>query len=289
MERRIYGKVAHIRVFIIVSFMKLKRGSKVEVMSKNKELISWRCAEIISGNGHTYSVKYCCNSGSASESIEERVSRKAIRPCPPPVEGVKTFLVGDSVEVFDNGLWKIATLLKVLDRDHYLVRLVGLHHEMRVHKSEIRVQQSWQDNMWVVIGEGYQGCEFVKSNHEKTNIHLLQASRKMEVQEGHECVGIQENAGLPEPHKISSGSRKRASPFCSSLLDACTGQVQKMRAIEKEGRHQRLVPAPLREKGHCWRHACFASKGLKMMRGCCLSLDINNGALSASTSLQIAN
>lgn len=132
--------------------MKFKKGSKVEVMSKKEVPVSWRCGEIISGNGHTYSVKYDCYPGSIGDAVVERVSRKAIRPCPPS-EGFESFVVGDVVEVFDSMSWKIARVLKVLDRDDYLVRLLGIPQEFRIHKSSIRVRQSWQDNKWVVIGK----------------------------------------------------------------------------------------------------------------------------------------
>ncbi|KAL7187463.1 hypothetical protein ACSBR1_037523 [Camellia fascicularis] len=234
--------------------MRFKRGSKVEVMSKKEALISWRCAEIISGNGHTYSVKYDCFPGSTNEVVE-RVPRNAIRPCPPSMEGVESSLVGDIVDVFDNFSWKIATVLKGLDRYHYLVRLLGVTQEFRIHKSNIRVRQSWEDNKWVVIGKGSRSCEDVKANkrstsifHHKTSFQKLQANTKIKLQAGDDRFAAQENEGLQEPYVVSSGTLKRASPYRSSLLDACTANFQKRRAIENEGRRQRFVPAPLQEK-----------------------------------------
>lgn len=50
----------HILGVFKIPFMRFKKGDKVEVMRK-KEVPVWRCGEIISGNGHTYSVKYDCN------------------------------------------------------------------------------------------------------------------------------------------------------------------------------------------------------------------------------------
>ncbi|CAL5358984.1 unnamed protein product [Camellia sinensis] len=243
--------VSGTRVFIIMRF---KRGSKVEVMSKKEALISWRCAEIISGNGHTYSVKYDCYPGSTNEVVE-RVPRNAIRPCPPSMEGVEISLVGDVVDVFDNFSWKIATVLKGLDRDHYLVRLLVVTQEFRIHKSNIRVRQSWEDNKWVVIGKGSRSCEDVKANklstsifHRKTSFQKLQVNTKIKLQAGDDHFAAQENEGLQEPYMVSSGTLKRASPYRSSLFDACTANFQKRRAIENEGRRQRFAPAPLQEK-----------------------------------------
>ncbi|XP_028078937.1 uncharacterized protein LOC114280759 isoform X3 [Camellia sinensis] len=221
--------------------MRFKRGSKVEVMSKKEALISWRCAEIISGNGHTYSVKYDCYPGSTNEVVE-RVPRNAIRPCPPSMEGVEISLVGDVVDVFDNFSWKIATVLKGLDRDHYLVRLLVVTQEFRIHKSNIRVRQSWEDNKWVVIGKGSRSCEDVKANklstsifHCKTSFQKLQVNTKIKLQAGDDHFAAQENEGLQEPYMVSSGTLKRASPYRSSLFDACTANFQKRRAIENEG------------------------------------------------------
>ncbi|KAL7181979.1 hypothetical protein ACSBR1_040823 [Camellia fascicularis] len=254
--------------------MRFKRGTKVEVMRKKVVPFSWHCAEIISGNGHTYSVKYDYFPGSTSEFVVERVSRKAIRPCPPPVEGVRSWVAGDVVEVYDNISWNIARVLKVLDRDHYLVKLLGVPQEFRVHKSNTRVRQSWQDNIWVVIGKGSRSCEDVKtiklstSNcYQKTRFQMPQANAKTKLRAGDDRFAVQDKAGLQESHMVSSGMLKRASPHFSSLFDACTGNVQKTRAIEKDGRRQRFVPDVLREKGHSWRHASLASKVLKMMLG----------------------
>ena len=134
--------------------MKFKKGSKVEVLSK-KEVPSgaWRCAEIISRNGHNCCVRYDPYLGMASKGNVDRVPMKAIRPCPLPVKGVESWVTGDVVEVFNNGSWKCAMVLKVTCGVYYLVRLLGSCHEFEVHKSNIRVRQAWIDDRWVVIGQ----------------------------------------------------------------------------------------------------------------------------------------
>lgn len=136
----------------IISPMRFKKGSKVEVLSKKEvPLGAWRCAEIISGNGHTYNVMYNRSASMENEVFEDRVSRKAIRPCPPPVRSVENWVVGDVAEVLDVGSWKIATVLKVLDGGCYLVRLLGSCKEFTVHQSKIRMRQAWQDDRWIVF------------------------------------------------------------------------------------------------------------------------------------------
>uniref|UniRef100_A0A5B7AJ30 ENT domain-containing protein n=1 Tax=Davidia involucrata TaxID=16924 RepID=A0A5B7AJ30_DAVIN len=234
--------------------MRFKKGSKVEVMNRNEVPISWRCAEIISGNGHTYSVRYDCNPGLTNEVVVERVSRKTIRPCPIPVEGVESWVAGDIVETYDDISWKITTVLKVLGGDYYLVRILGFSREFRVHKSNIRVRQSWEDDKWVVIGKGSGSCGDVKNNlstlncHKKVSLRVAQDNTTIKLQEGDDCFAVRNNAGLQESHIVSSRTLKRPSPYCSSVIEAYTGDIQKVRAIEKEGRRQRVVPSPLLEK-----------------------------------------
>ncbi|KAH0745477.1 hypothetical protein KY285_007134 [Solanum tuberosum] len=93
--------------------MRFKKGSKVEVMNRKDSPVSWCPAEIISGNGHTYSVRYdyypCMES---CEARGERVSRREIRPSPLPSEGVENGQSGQIIEVFDDCCWKTAIIVK---------------------------------------------------------------------------------------------------------------------------------------------------------------------------------
>lgn len=131
--------------------MRFKKGSKVEVLSYSEAPYGeWRCAEIISGNGHTYSVQYN-GSSMTSEAIVERVPKKAIRPCPPPVKCIDNWSAGDVVEVNHAGCWKGALVSKFVGQDIYLVRLLGSCKELTVHKFNIRARQSWEDHQWVMM------------------------------------------------------------------------------------------------------------------------------------------
>lgn len=60
---------------------------------------------------------------------------------------------GDIVEVFDYGFWKPSVVSKVIEGDYFIVRLLGLHSRLRVHASDLRLRQSWQNNKWIVIGQ----------------------------------------------------------------------------------------------------------------------------------------
>ncbi|XP_043700875.1 uncharacterized protein LOC122651530 [Telopea speciosissima] len=235
--------------------MRFKKGSKVEVLSK-KEVPSgaWRCAEIISGNGHNYDVTYDWTPATTDEVAFHRVSRKAIRPSPPLVEGANDWVPGDLVEVFDNNSWRIASISKVMGGNRFVVRLLGSLGEFRVHKSDLRVRQSWIDNKWVVVGKGSAQCEDGKSNklstsrfYEKLNFQAPLKSRTTNLCAGDGPLPDEYNR-FQESHMVSSRTRKRGSPYCSSHVDALTGANCKLRLVEKDGRRERLItghPSPV--------------------------------------------
>lgn len=133
--------------------MRFKKGSKVEVMNRKDSPVSWCPAEIVSGNGHTYSVRYDYYTCMESEARSERVSRREIRPCPLPSKGVENGQSGQIIEVFNDCCWKTAIIVKVFNRDYYLVHRTGCSQEIRVHRSNTRVRQCWQDEKWHLIGK----------------------------------------------------------------------------------------------------------------------------------------
>lgn len=134
--------------------MRFKKGSKVEVLCESEVPSgAWRCAEIVFGNGHNYTVKFDHSMGRTNETVVERVPRKAIRPCPPPMGCEENWVAGAVVEVFHDFSWKSAIVLKVLVAHYYLVRLLGSSREFEIHKVKMRVRQCWQGNKWIVIGK----------------------------------------------------------------------------------------------------------------------------------------
>ncbi|CAK7353578.1 unnamed protein product [Dovyalis caffra] len=225
--------------------MKFKKGRRVEVLRK-KEVPSgvWQCGEIISGNENesAYWVRYDCPWGLNNEDNVERVSRKVIRPCPPPADASDGWAAGDLVEVFTDLSWKTAAVLKVMGGDYYLVRLVGSSTELQLRKVSIRVRQLWKDGKWIGIGKGSGSCENVKSNkpstlrsYQKLRSPMLQANRKRRLQEGDNRLA-DENTGFQE-----ASTSKRASPFWSSEFVAYTRKVDKIRAIKKHSEDQRVI------------------------------------------------
>ncbi|KAG2249875.1 hypothetical protein Bca52824_089503 [Brassica carinata] len=180
---------------ILLSFiMRFKKGSRVEVFS-NKEAPygAWRCAEIISGNGHTYNVRFF---SFHEEAVMERVPRKVIRPCPPQVD-VGRWEAGELVEVLDSFSWKAATVRQELCGNYYVVRLLGTPAEFTFHKANVRVRQSWQDERWVAIGK-------ISGSVKSSLLTGSDVQRKLQPQVN--------SIRLHEPSVVSARMLKRSSP-----------------------------------------------------------------------------
>ncbi|KAK8682921.1 hypothetical protein V6N13_039000 [Hibiscus sabdariffa] len=226
--------------------MRFKKGTRVEVLSR-KEVPSgsWHCAEIISGNGHSYKVRYEGYSDATNKTIVETVSRKAIRPCPPAPAVSDTWVPGDVVEVFDNFSWKMATVLAILEENYILVRLLGSSMEFKVSKFGVRVRQSWQDNEWVVIGKGSGSCEDVRHGenstlryNQKSSSRFQNTVRRTNRHVKDECGPVNTKVNYQDSVMASSRSLKRG---CYSQVSAAAGQ--KLRAVERNERLYRLVVA----------------------------------------------
>lgn len=139
-------------------------------MNEKEVPVSWRVAEILSGNGHTYRVQYDSYPGMASERMLETVSRKFVRPYQPLVQGVENYVAGDIVELFYEYAWKTAAILRVLEgkreikskktslqaaavQKRYLVRLLWSSKELIVDESNIRTKQAWHDDKRILFGK----------------------------------------------------------------------------------------------------------------------------------------
>ncbi|XVF26652.1 hypothetical protein REPUB_Repub14bG0036300 [Reevesia pubescens] len=166
--------------------MRFNKGSKVEVLTK-KEVPTgaWRCAEIISGNGHTYSVKYSCFPVTVQAAAVERVPRKALRPCPPPINGTIHWVSGDLVEVFDELCWKPAVIVRVLGGNNFSVKIMGSNSELKAHLFRLRVRQSWEDGNWFVVGKGSSNLnEPLKRKRSSLGFSDVSGQKKCEIERG---------------------------------------------------------------------------------------------------------
>uniref|UniRef100_A0A0D9VDJ2 ENT domain-containing protein n=1 Tax=Leersia perrieri TaxID=77586 RepID=A0A0D9VDJ2_9ORYZ len=204
--------------------MKFCKRTKVEVLQKgDAPLGSWRLAEVVSGNGHTYLVSYdSCPTHSSVAA--ERVPRKAMRPLPPPHDGLVCWNKGDIAEVFDSYAWKVAEVVRLLGFSCYLVRLLGSSLELEVHASNLRMRHLWEDGKWVANPKDFAKClggsprnqlRCGKVGHElvhaSMDIHLLLKNKK--VSEGNTFQGMKRKSsaisGIPmQYNKVSKRFRK---------------------------------------------------------------------------------
>ncbi|KVI01280.1 Agenet-like domain-containing protein [Cynara cardunculus var. scolymus] len=230
--------------------MKYKRGSIVEVSVKDKLCYqSWRCAQIVSGNGGNYTVSYDVYPGFTDEADVERISVKYIRPCPPLLENSEHWVPGDVVEVFHNLSWKMAIVLKDFGWDQFQVRLVGSFKELEVSKSELRVRQACQNGEWTVIGKvprDYKdpNCNKLLVYDQDSGFLTKQREAEGDFYIKDLCFDPQIDNHL-ESHIVSSKTLKRVSPYGHSQGKTNQGGAQKFRMSEKEGTRVRvLVKSP---------------------------------------------
>ncbi|GJY41822.1 putative EMSY domain-containing protein, agenet domain, plant type containing protein [Tanacetum coccineum] len=209
--------------------MKYKKGSIVEVLVKDEYCNDiWRCAQIVSRNGHNYTVSYDVYPGFTDEEDVENLSGKFIRPCPPIVEVSERWVPGDEVEVFHDLSWKMAIVLDDCSWNGYLVRLVGSLEELEVTKSEPRVRQSYQKGEWVDADcAEQQKCYGVlpEENAAILDFYLKDI-----------CFDDLINHQRIESGIVSSKTRKRASPCCYTQDEENEERPLKFRVSGKEGR-----------------------------------------------------
>ncbi|KAJ8551528.1 hypothetical protein K7X08_021543 [Anisodus acutangulus] len=207
--------------------MMFKKGSKVEVMNKKDSPVSWCPTEIVSGNGHTYSVRYDYYPCTERETRVERVTRRDIRPHPPTLEGVENGQSGQIIEVFDNCCWRTAIIMKVLNRDYYLVHPTGCSQEIRVHRSNTRVRQCWQDEKWHLIGKGSGTCakpDQLPAQKPSTKVSMDFSAR--------------------------NGNFKRQKCNASSLVLLKRVSDESSRNIQGDFKRRKIVPSSLEGKTH---------------------------------------
>ncbi|KAK1437520.1 hypothetical protein QVD17_03312 [Tagetes erecta] len=221
--------------------MKYKRGSTVEVFCAQ----SWRCARIVYGKGHNYTVSYDVYPGFTDKDDVERVSVESIRPCPPLLEISESWIPGDVAEVFHNLSWKMAIVLKDFGLDQFLVRIVESSQEFEVMKSELRVRQSYRKGEWIVISK-------VPSDYKDANSTKLlkydqdsgsQAKQKETIEDSRAkdlCFDAQNNH-LMESHVTPSKTLKRASTCRYSQDETDTKRARKLRMSEKEAMQARVL------------------------------------------------
>lgn len=229
--------------------MRFKRGSKVEVIKMKQSPVSRHRGEIFSDNGHMYTERYDYSPGMESKGRIDRVSRKNIRSCTPCVEGLENQEIGQVVEVFDESSWKMATIVKVLDRDYYLVRQTGCQKELCVHRSNTKAVQYWQDEERDLIRMGSGLCrrpdQLSDLKPSKKVSKVLTFSARHRFHFGDDHLASQECAELRKSHISSSLLLHRASQVAFSKNETFRN-IQDLEATERAFKRRRVVPAALK-------------------------------------------
>ncbi|XP_042000639.1 uncharacterized protein LOC121750212 isoform X2 [Salvia splendens] len=252
--------------------MKFKKGEKVEVLNEKEIPVSWHVAEILSGFGYAYLVKYDSYPGMSSEHKVETVSKTCVRPCQPLVQGVEDHVAGDVVEIFHEYAWKAAAILNVVQgkretksrkisiratavQKRYKVRLLGCSIESTVDGSNIRMKQTWQDGKWIMCEKSSQGVGDITASKPSTSICHKNVNFKITLPKARasqkNCISVLDETRFMESHH-DSRLLKRLSPCGSSTNELHYGPSHKLQAIEKDGRKQRLAAAaaaPNRKSG----------------------------------------
>lgn len=156
--------------------MRFKVGTMVEVLSKKDHSRVWRCAKIEEDDGDGYTVRYYRGPGIAKDGVDE-VPADAVRPCPRPSKSTNILLVGDVVEVLDDGYWRISVIDEVLEDDCFYIRVIGSLDEFKVNRSSIRARQEWKQNKWVLIDKDSEYHEdLAPKMHKKSHVQEVPES-----------------------------------------------------------------------------------------------------------------
>ncbi|WOK97049.1 hypothetical protein Cni_G05757 [Canna indica] len=227
-----------VRGAVIIVIMVFKKGSRVEVWTRREVPSgSWWSAEIVSGNGRTYSVRYDGYPADSKVAVD-KVPRKAIRPFPPLVGGVDDLICGDVVEVLDNNTWKLAEVSKVNIYFCY-VRLLGSSRELKVLKSNTRIQLTWHNDKWALIHKDSGKINNTHSKGGNSGYHASQLCAELDNSSAKVDFGIQSHDFTDKTSCIfPRGMKKRPS---SIPVEMCNDGRRKMRAIVKDGRREGVI------------------------------------------------
>ncbi|KAK6937586.1 Agenet-like domain [Dillenia turbinata] len=174
--------------------MKFKKGCLIEVLTReNHPYESWYPAEMMSVDDGNYIVKYDLIMDQKGEHLLERVPIEHVRPRPKHGKK-KTWMVGDIAEVFDNHCWRIGKVAKVLKNDSFVIRLFGSIQLKEFHKSSLRIQQTWHNNKWLIVGKDGYNVQICSNHNSRCSQRLkglrrvVKGERHSGVQNGRECI-----------------------------------------------------------------------------------------------------
>ncbi|XP_058785862.1 uncharacterized protein LOC131660606 isoform X3 [Vicia villosa] len=245
--------------------MRLIKGSKVEVLVNTSRLeVEWHGAQITSGNGHTYNVKYD-HSSSNDKALSRRVPRKAIRPCPPAMKNIEGLKVNDAVEVWNDGCWKKATVLKYMTGELYLVALHGSCTELKVQEIHMRMCQSWENGQWIIIPKVPAKSRVMKfsrnliPNNYKVMPDVQQANNVCSLGLDDSCLHVPSPSTLKRP--CSHGSSRNEDYPRKKRAGVIMGESKRFKAVSTAPLMEKVdaIAYPQNNMGEKYMHYSFTN------------------------------
>ncbi|KAJ0985659.1 hypothetical protein J5N97_004015 [Dioscorea zingiberensis] len=166
---------------------------------------------------------------------------KAIRPCPPPMDGPGSWVPGDLVEVFENNSWSVAEVSEVAYGGFISVRILGAMRVTRTHVSHIRLRQDWQDNKWVVIHQEPRKSDggIIKGQSRKRDLSnwMPQTCLESRNYSGNDISFAKDPFDCAD-YGIDMKKRCR---FCPPPVEDLSTTSRKIRTVRKQGRLKPLT------------------------------------------------
>lgn len=85
------------------------------------------------------------------------------------------------------------------------------------------------------------------ANH-KMRFQVARAKEKSKIERRVHGVAVLDNAERKDSRLVYSRMLKRASPYSSTVLEAYAGTTQKVKAVDKQGKKERVDPANFQTK-----------------------------------------
>ncbi|CAM8898988.1 unnamed protein product [Rhodiola kirilowii] len=209
---------------MVVVMKQYEKGDQVEVKNTKVTLEdSWHPARIVGGHGDVYTVLY---DEQANGVVEERVFVKCIRPRP-PVVAFSNWSRGDLVHVYHNSAWMLATVLEVLEKNQFLVRIVGSMKNLIVDAAWIRIRHYWQGDQWIVVGKGPS-----KLDVKRLVIHCKKMTESHAKQRKINILTATGNT-LHKSHTVSTKAIKRSAPDTQDQTEVRRRSTKISRTAEK--------------------------------------------------------
>ncbi|KAF8017743.1 hypothetical protein BT93_H2825 [Corymbia citriodora subsp. variegata] len=137
--------------------VKFSKGMKVEV--KNNEdgyWGSWYTAVIIGTIGDKFLIEYqTLQTEDETEFLKELAESSCIRPFPPDIECVHTFVQHEMVDAWYNDGWWVGHISQILGGLKYKVYFLTSSEELEFEHHNLRPHQEWIGGRWVIPSKGH--------------------------------------------------------------------------------------------------------------------------------------